>query len=111
VHRIVTQYEHKAKIMAASQQWDSFFSNWPASLPRSGVLLTNLNETMPFKDFWLKDGMLLVERTTPDAMGARFVLLSFEMLNVLKFTNPFSAAEIAEAGFRAEIQQRQPQLA
>ena len=97
--------------MAAAQQWDSFFSNWPASLPRGGVLLTNLNETMPFKDFWLKDGMLLIERVTPDAMGARFVLLSFEALNVVKFTTPLTGAEIAEAGFRADVEQRQPQLA
>ena len=101
--------------MVAAQQWDTFFSNWPASLPRSGVLLTNLNETMPFKDFWLKEGMLLIERQTPDAMGARFVLLSFEVLNVVKFTNPLTTAEIAEAGFFAEVVQRQtqsqPQLA
>ena len=95
--------------MVAAQQWDSFFSNWPTSLPRSGVLLTNLNETMPFKDFWLKEGMLLIERQTPDAMGARFVLLSFDVLNVVKFTNPLTAAEIAEAGFRAEVPQRQAQ--
>ncbi|MGI9430182.1 MAG: hypothetical protein ACR2NM_16090 [Bythopirellula sp.] len=97
--------------MAASQQWESFFSDWPASLPRSGILVTNLNETMPFKNFWLKDSMLLVERVTPDAMGARFVMLSFEGLNSVKFTNPLSAAEISEAGFRDEVQQRQPQLA
>ena len=68
-------------------------------------MVTDLNETMPFKDFWLRDEMLLIERVTPDAMGARFVLLSFEMINTVKFTNPLSATEIADAGFSAEVQQ------
>ncbi len=94
--------------MAASQKWDSLFNNWPASLPRCGVMQTVLNETMPFKDFWLKDGLLLIERVTPDAMGARFVLLSFEVISLVKFTNPLNAAEIAAAGFLAEIPSKQP---
>ena len=95
--------------MAASQKWDSFFNNWPASMPRNGVLQTVLNEAMPFKDFWLKDGMLLIERVTPDAMGARFVLMSFEVVSLVKFTNPLNAAEIAQAGFLAEVPKKQPQ--
>ncbi len=97
--------------MAAPQDWYSFFCEWPAGLPRAGVLVTSLNETMPFRNFWLKDEMLLVERQTPDAMGARFVLLSFEVINVVKFTNPLSEAEIAGAGFQAEVATRQPALA
>lgn len=97
--------------MAAAQNWDSFFSNWPASLPRRGVLQTVLQEAMPFKDFWIKDGMLLFERVTPDAMGARFVLLSFDTINLVKFINPLSAAEISAAGFQADVTDRQPQLA
>ena len=97
--------------MAVSQKWENFFSNWPASLARKGVVQTVLNEAMPFKNYWIKDGMLLIERVTPDAMGARFVLLSFEVINLVKFTDPLSAAEIAEAGFQAEAPNRQPQLA
>jgi len=96
--------------MAASQNWSDLFNNWPASFARKGVLQSVLNEQMPFKDFWLKDGMLLIERVTPDAMGARFVLLSFEAVSLVKFTDPLKAAEIAEAGFQAEAATRQPQL-
>lgn len=94
--------------MTASQNWESFFSNWPSALPRCGLLQTMLNETMPFKDFWLKDGMLLIERVTPDAQGARFVLLGFDVVSVMKFTNPLKAAEIAAAGFLVELPSRQP---
>jgi len=85
--------------MAASQNWESFFSNWPESLPRKGVLQTVLNEQMPFRNYWLKDGMLLLERVTPDAMGARFVLLSFDAISLVKFTDPLTNAIIDEAGF------------
>ena len=94
--------------MAASQKWELFFCNWPSSMPRKGVLQSVLNEAIPFKDFWLKDGMLLVERVTPDAMGARFVLLSFEVVNLLKLTNPLNAAEIAEAGFVVDLPKSKP---
>ena len=93
--------------MAANQDWYSFFCNWPAALPRAGVLVTSLNEAMPFRNFWIKDEMLLVERQTPDAMGARFVLLTFEVINVVKFTNPLSADDISGAGFQATGSARQ----
>ncbi len=65
---------------------------------------------MPFKNFWLKNSMLLLERTIPDAMGARFVLLSFEAVMAVKFTDPLRAEEIAAAGFLADLPKRQPQL-
>jgi len=94
----------------AAQNWDIFFNSWPASLQRRGVLQTVLNETVPFREFWLKEGMLLIERLTPDALGARFVLLGFDAVSAVKFTNPLSAAEIAAAGFLAESPSRQPQL-
>ncbi|MEM8946526.1 MAG: hypothetical protein AAGD11_15240 [Planctomycetota bacterium] len=93
--------------MTSRQDWYSLFSRWPASLPRKGVLVTSLNETIIFKDFWLKDELLLVERLTPDSMGARFVILNFEVINVVKFTNPLTAQEIASAGFSAEVVRRQ----
>ena len=97
--------------MAASQNWNDFFGNWPASLPRRGVLQTTLNEAMPFKEFWLKDGMLLLERVTPDALGARFVLLDFEAINVMKFTDPLRPSEISDAGFQEQANAPQRQLA
>lgn len=88
--------------MSATQDWEKFFSNWPDSINRRGQLVTVLNDMMPFKNFWLRDGMLLLERTTPDAMGARFVLISFEIINLVKFSDPLREEEIAAAGFYAE---------
>ncbi len=97
--------------MIASEKWDSFFNTWPSTLAKRGVLQTQLNESIPFNEFWLKEGMLLLERVTPDAMGARFVLLSFEVIYLVKFINPLSAADIAGAGFQAVVAKGQPQLA
>ena len=94
----------------SSNKWDSFFNNWPKSLARQGVLQSVLDEAMPFKNYWIKDGMLLIERVTPDAMGVRFVLLSFEAINLVKFTAPLSADDISEAGFQAKAVSGQPQL-
>ena len=96
--------------MQASQRWDAFFNNWPASLARKGILQTILNEVMPFKNYWIKDGLLLIERVTPDAMGARFVLVSFEVVSLVKFIDPLSATDIAAAGFGVEASNQQPQL-
>ncbi len=101
--------------MLSDQCWESFFGNWPSAIPRRGVLQTVLNEAMPFKNYWIKDGMLLIERATPDAMGARFVLLGFDVINLVKFTDPLTSAIITDAGFTEKASNkppsRQPQLA
>ena len=54
---------------------------------------------MPFRNFWLKDDMLLLERTNPDAMGGRFLIMGFEVINSVKFISPLTEAAIAESGF------------
>lgn len=96
--------------MAATQSWNTFFCNWPTSLPRRGVLVSDLNETMPFRNFYIHDDMLLIERTTPDAMGARFVLLNFAMVNTVKFTDPLNAENLHGAGFCENPTLSEPQL-
>ena len=52
--------------MSPTDNWKSFFTNWPTDFPRSGIVISTLNETMPFRNFWLKEEMLLLERTNPD---------------------------------------------
>lgn len=85
--------------MTAAQNWKSYLTEWPADFPRSGVLVSTLNEVMPFRRFWLKGEMLLMERTAPDANGARFVLMGLDGIYSLKFINPITDASIAAAGF------------
>ena len=89
--------------MTSTETWKSHFTEWPSSLPRRGVLITTLNESMPFRNFWLNGDMLLLERSTPDALGGRFILLGFDVVNSLKFTDPLSEQNISEAGFAGEL--------
>ena len=85
--------------MTSADTWKKLFTDWPAAMPRRGVLLSVLNESMPYRDFWLNGDLLLLERTTPDALGGRFIILSFDAINSLKFIDPINEASIAEAGF------------
>jgi len=56
---------------------------------------------MPFKNFWLRDELLLLERTNPDVAGGRFMLLSFDVINTVKFVDPLNESTIASAQFVA----------
>ncbi len=65
------------------------------------MLVTLLDESMPFKNFWLRDDLLLLERTNPDVAGGRFMLLSFEVINTVKFIDPLNESTISDAQFVA----------
>ncbi len=96
--------------MNAAQIWKSFFVDWPADLPRRGVVLSVLNDQTPFKDFWLQGELIMFDRTNPDTAGARYVMLCFDAVNSVKFVNPLSEATIAGAGFTANGEKRTKQL-
>jgi hypothetical protein len=87
--------------MTTAHNWKSLFIEWPAEFPKGGIIVTTLNETVPFRKFWLKGEMLLLERTVPDATGGRFLLLGYDVISCVKFTNPLSEAAIDGAGFAA----------
>ena len=92
--------------MSSTEVWKSLFSRWPASLPRKGLITSTLNEAMPFKGFMIKDDLLLLERTTPDASGGRFILLGYDAINSVKFVDPLGESAFAEAGFVGQFAQR-----
>jgi hypothetical protein len=87
--------------MTPAENWKSFFTDWPADFPQSGIVISTLNETVPFRNFWLKGDMLLLERTNPDAMGGRFLIMGFDVINSVKFISPLTEAAIAGSGFAA----------
>ena len=98
--RFSTSDEKGTVMVSSSENWKSFFEDWPGGFPRQGIIVSNLNEAMPFKNFWLKGNVLLLERTVPDALGGRFLLLGFDIVNSVKITNPLTADIVAGAGFR-----------
>lgn len=85
--------------MTTCPSWKSLFNDWPIDLPQRGALVTSLNETIPFRNFWLKEELLLLERTNPDVAGGRFLLLNLDEISLLKFTDPLNESTIAGAGF------------
>ncbi|QEG36871.1 hypothetical protein [Bythopirellula goksoeyrii] len=86
-------------IQTTAQQWQAFFQEWPESIPRRGIVTNSLNEATPFKAFMLKGTMVLLERTNPDAMGGRFILMSFASIDSVKIVDPLKESDATAAGF------------
>jgi len=89
--------------MSQAKLWKSLFAQWPEGIPRRGILLSRLNEAVPFKGFLLTEDMLLLERTNADAAGARYVLIPFEEINNVKFIDPLKEAACHKAGFEGHF--------
>ena len=89
--------------MHPSETWRGVFSDWPAGIPRRGIIVSTLNEAIPFKGFMVKGETLLLERTNPDAIGARFILLAFDAINCLKFVDPLKEAVFTSAGYEGKF--------
>ncbi len=79
--------------------WKSFFTNWPAGLARRGYAVTLLNESIPFKGFVVSGEMVAFDRTNPDPVGSRFIVVEFAQIALLKIIDPISAEALAPLGF------------
>jgi hypothetical protein len=88
---------------SSNEIWREVFTKWPAELPKRGLVVTILNETIPFKSFFLKGETLLLERTNPDPMGSRFVVLAFEAIHLLKLTDPLRESVLNSAGYVGQL--------
>jgi hypothetical protein len=78
--------------------WRDCFRNWPAELARRGVLVTALNEQIPFENFSAGENMLLVERRAPDTVGARMVLVPYQHVAALKIVDVVKAKMFSQLG-------------
>jgi hypothetical protein len=72
--------------MDNDNSWQTLFENWPQSFPKAGVLITTFGEPVPFNDFRINEGILLVQRERPDTIGARKLMVSFTAILALKLT-------------------------
>jgi hypothetical protein len=89
--------------MSNQATWKATFANWPAGVPKRGVMVNNLNEANPFKSFMLKDDLLLLERTNPDPLGSRYILMSFDTISAVKFIDPMKESVFTAAGFVGKL--------
>ena len=85
--------------MENAQQWKQLLNNWPRDMPRRGVLITSYDEQIVFSDFLLGEDMVLVERNSPDAMGARKVILPYQNILALKIIDVVRSKTIRKFGF------------
>lgn len=76
------------------------FSIWPSNIPRNGMVLTTFGESIPFVSYMISGDLLLLERKTPDAQGARRVIMSFEMINAVKILDAVEMPLFAGMGFQ-----------
>jgi hypothetical protein len=83
--------------------WREVFVNWPASIPRRGLVVSSLNEVTPFKGFLHNENVLLLERTNPDPVGTRFVLLSYDAIHAVKFIDPLKETVFTSAGYVGKL--------
>lgn len=88
---------------AASKMWRDLFMNWPKGIARRGVLVSTINEVTPFKSFLTKGDILLLERSIPDPLGTRFILMSYDAIHMIKLTDPLKEEILAGAGFVGQL--------
>ena len=89
--------------MESGDAWRSLFENWPDSVPRQGLVVTKFEEAIPFTDFLLSPGILLVQRDRPDSSGARKVLLGYDTISAVKITSTMELAQFEAMGFQAPL--------
>ena len=88
--------------MDLTAQWRTLFANWPDFLPRQGLLVTAF-DAIPFLDFMVSDGILLIERDRPDSQGGRKIMISFSAINALKLSDPGDFAKYQGLGFKHNV--------
>ncbi len=85
--------------MDRSEVWRKLFTNWPAGMPRKGVVVTTAGDQIGFADFRTRDDFVLVHRHAPDTSGARDVLFPFSEIIALKIIDVIKPKTYREAGF------------
>jgi hypothetical protein len=90
-------------MMGNPSSWQRYFQNWPKEVPPRGIAVTDFGEQVPFDGFLSTDGMVLLERKTPDTIGARKVLLAYENIVAIKFVDVIRGKAFESAGFLGKI--------
>lgn len=85
----------------AAEIWRKCFRQWPTELERRGVLVTSFGEQIAFDGFATSDDMLLIERRSPDTVGARTVLVAYESIQALKIVDVTKVKSFQSLGFTA----------
>ena len=90
-------------MMETSESWRGLFENWPDAIPRTGNLVTTYGDTIPFCGFMVSGGLLLLERSRPDPIGNRKVMLPYETVAAVNSTSGAEMSQFQCMGFRATV--------
>lgn len=81
--------------------WEHIFRDWPAEIPRRGILVTTFGEQIAFGGFLTGGEFLYVERQTPDSLGARSLVVPYGQIAAVKFTDVVKSKLLRSVGFEA----------
>ena len=87
--------------MDSAEAWRSVFENWPDAIPRVGFVVTKFQESIPFSNFLVSGGILLLERDKPDSQGSRKVMVAYDAISAVKLPTPMELARFQVMGFQA----------
>lgn len=88
--------------------WKDFFRAWPAGVDRRGVLVTSFGEQIPFDSFMPGDKLLIVDRSVPDTIGARKIVIPYTNIAAVKFTDVVKNKVFTPLGFEEPPSKRGP---
>lgn len=76
------------------------FAEWPASIARQGLIVTAFGEAIPFCSYMLCGDLILLERKTPDAAGARRVIMPLDGIQAVKILDAIEMPRFTAMGFQ-----------
>ena len=94
--------------MQDTEYWKTFFAAWPAGLDRRGVLVCSFGEQIPFDSFMPGERLLIVDRSVPDTMGARKIVIPYANIAAVKFTDVVKNKLFLPLGFEEPPNKRGP---
>lgn len=88
---------------STTEQWQSLFENWPDVIPRKGSVVTKQGEAVPFVDFLVSFGLLLIERDGPDANGTRKIIIAYDAISMVKLSSAAEMSLFQSMGFQPSM--------
>lgn len=79
-------------------------TDWPSTIQRTGMIITSFGETVPFCNFLLNGELILLERKTPDASGARRVIMNIDGIKAIKILDAIEMPRFKAMGFEGVLE-------
>ncbi len=86
--------------LESAEYWRALFSHWPDEIERRGMVLTKQGEVVSFDNFLVSAGLLLLERSAPDASGARKAFVGYDSIALVKMPTTADIEDFLTMGFQ-----------